>query len=127
MAASPSAPPKPRRERASPSLRERFDAMRNLPPFLRQIWATSPGLTLTSLGLRLVRSLLPVATLYIGKLIIDEAIRLVGLGLQFDGLGEALRGGQLSHLLSLLALPSWWVRSASGTARSAPIRDVSNC
>ncbi|KAF1698074.1 ABC transporter ATP-binding protein [Pseudoxanthomonas jiangsuensis] len=104
MAASPSAPPKPRRERASPSLRERFDAMRNLPPFLRQIWATSPGLTLTSLGLRLVRSLLPVATLYIGKLIIDEAIRLVGLGLQFDGLGEALRGGQLSHLLSLLAL-----------------------
>ena len=104
MAASPSAPPKPRRERASPSLRERFDAMRNLPPFLRQIWATSPGLTLTSLGLRLVRSLLPVATLYIGKLIIDEAIRLVGLGLQFDGLGDALRGGQLSHLLSLLAL-----------------------
>ncbi|MCR6687517.1 ABC transporter ATP-binding protein [Pseudoxanthomonas sp.] len=104
MAASPSAPPKPRRERASPSLRERFDAMRNLPPFLHQIWATSPGLTLTSLGLRLVRSLLPVATLYIGKLIIDEAIRLVGLGLQFDGLGEALRGGQLSHLLSLLAL-----------------------
>ncbi|WP_372013391.1 ABC transporter ATP-binding protein [Pseudoxanthomonas sp. 10H] len=99
-----SAPAKPRRERATPSLRERFDAMRNLPPFLRQIWQTSPGLTLASLGLRLLRALMPVVTLYIGKLIIDEAIRVVGLGLQFDGLGDALRGGQLDHLLWLLGL-----------------------
>jgi ATP-binding cassette subfamily B protein len=33
---------------------------------------------MTSLGLRLVRALLPIATLYVGKLIIDEAVRLVG-------------------------------------------------
>jgi ATP-binding cassette subfamily B protein len=98
------APPKPRRERGNPSLRERFDAMRNLPPFLGQIWRTSPGLTLTSLGLRLVRALMPVVSLYIGKLIIDEAIRLVGLGLHFDSLGQALRGGELDHLLGLLGL-----------------------
>ena len=104
MASPASASPKPRRERGNPSLRERFDAMRNLPPFLRQIWQTSPGLTLASLGLRLVRALMPVVTLYIGKLIIDEAIRLVGLDLRFDGLGEALRGGQLDHLLWLLGL-----------------------
>ncbi|GAB3516752.1 ABC transporter ATP-binding protein [Pseudoxanthomonas daejeonensis] len=102
--APPPASPKPRRERGNPSLRERFDALRNLPPFLRQIWRTSPALTLASLGLRLVRALMPVVILYIGKLIIDEAIRLVGLGLQFDGLGEALRGGQLDHLLWLLGL-----------------------
>jgi ATP-binding cassette subfamily B protein len=78
--------------------------MRNLPPFLRQIWATSPWLTLASLGLRLVRALLPIITLYIGKLIIDEALRLVGLGLGFDSLGDAYRGGQLDHLLWLLVL-----------------------
>ena len=78
--------------------------MRNLPPFLKQIWATSPWLTLSSLGLRLVRSLLPITTLYIGKLIIDEAVRLVALGLGFDNLGDALRGGQLDHLLWLLAI-----------------------
>ena len=104
MAASPAPSPKPRRERGNPSLRERFDAMRNLPPFLRQIWQTSPGLTLASLGLRLLRALMPVVMLYIGKLIIDEAIRVVGLDLQFEGLGQALHGGELDHLLWLLGL-----------------------
>ena len=59
-----------------PSLRERFDALRNVPPFLREIWRASPSLTLATLGLRLVRAFLPVATLYVGKLIIDEALRL---------------------------------------------------
>ncbi|WP_141453209.1 ABC transporter ATP-binding protein [Pseudoxanthomonas sp. z9] len=96
---------KPRRgEKSGPSLRDRFNAMRNLPPFLKQIWATSPGLTLASLGLRLIRALLPVATLYVGKLIIDEAIRLVGLGLPQAGLAELWHGGQLDTLLGLLAL-----------------------
>ena len=38
----------------NPSLRERVSALRNLPPFLRQIWATSRALTLASLGLRLI-------------------------------------------------------------------------
>ncbi|HVI26907.1 MAG TPA: ABC transporter ATP-binding protein [Xanthomonadaceae bacterium] len=88
----------------TPSLRERFDAMRNLPPFLRQIWETSRALTATSLGLRLVRALLPVATLYVGKLIIDEAVRLVGAGVAQAGLADAWRAGELSHLLGLLLL-----------------------
>jgi ATP-binding cassette, subfamily B, bacterial len=88
----------------NPNLRERFNAMRNLPPFLKQIWQTSPGLTIASLGLRLIRALLPIVTLYIGKLIIDEAIRLVGLGLGFDSLGDAWRSGQLNPLLWLLVL-----------------------
>lgn len=61
------------------SLRDRVGALRNLPPFLRQIWATSPGMTIASLALRLIRALLPVITLYVGKLIIDEALRLVAL------------------------------------------------
>ncbi|WP_296282467.1 ABC transporter ATP-binding protein [Pseudoxanthomonas sp.] len=88
----------------TPNLRERFDAMRNLGPFLRQIWQTSRTLTLASLGLRLVRAFVPVVTLYIAKLIIDEAIRLVGLGLDFGSLGEAWRSGQLDTLVTLLAL-----------------------
>ncbi|MGH8080043.1 MAG: ABC transporter ATP-binding protein, partial [Lysobacter sp.] len=87
-----------------PSLRERFNALRNLPPFLRQIWATSPALTLITLGLRLIRALLPVATLYVGKLIIDEAVRLVGTGHGFDSMSQAWSSGQLNTLLMLLAL-----------------------
>src|SRR5690606_12079026 len=104
MSAKPDAKPGAARGQGTPSLRERFDALRNLPPFLRQIWATSPGLTVASLGLRLVRALLPVLMLYIGKLIIDEVVRLAGLGGSFDGLAEALRGGLLETLLGLLAL-----------------------
>jgi len=86
-----------------PSFRERVDAMRNLPPFLRQVWQTSPGLTLASLGLRLIRALMPVAMLYVGKLIIDEAVRLAGAG-AMPPLGEALASGHLDTLLELLAL-----------------------
>jgi len=56
------------------SLRERVAAIRNIPPFLRLIWATSRPLTLGTVLLRLVRAVLPVATLYLGKLIIDEVI-----------------------------------------------------
>jgi ATP-binding cassette, subfamily B, bacterial len=90
--------------RTGPSLRERFDAMRNLPPFLRQIWRTSRWLTLTSIGLRVLRALIPVASLYIGKLIIDEAIHLVGQSPGFTAFGQALASGRLDRLLELLAL-----------------------
>jgi ATP-binding cassette subfamily B protein len=85
-------------------LRQRFGAMRNLPPFLREIWASSPWLTSASLGLRLVRALMPVATLYVGKLIIDEAVRLVGAHMPHDTLSAAWQSGGLSHLMQLLAL-----------------------
>ncbi|WP_368565752.1 ABC transporter ATP-binding protein [Pseudoxanthomonas sp. UTMC 1351] len=89
---------------SKPNLRERFNAMRNLPPFLKQIWQTSPGLTLASVGLRAIRALLPIVALYIGKLIIDEAIRVVALGLPQTGLGNAWRSGALDHLAWLLVL-----------------------
>ncbi len=98
------ASPEPKRPRTNPSLRERVSALRNIPPFLREIWATSKLLTITSLGLRLIRALLPIITLYVGKLIIDEAVRLVGLGLGFDTLDAAWRSGQLNPLLWLLAI-----------------------
>jgi len=92
----------PARKPQNPSLKERFAALRNLPPFLREIWGTSKILTLSSLGLRLLRALLPIVTLYVGKLIIDEAVRLVGVGVRFNGLSDAWRSGQLNGLLVLL-------------------------
>ena len=109
MADTPASPasaalPDPKRARANPSLRERVSALRNIPPFLREIWATSKLLTTASLGLRLIRALLPIITLYVGKLIIDEAVRLVGMGLGFDTLDAAWRSRQLNPLLWLLAI-----------------------
>ena len=67
------APPAPGHQ----SWRERLGALRNLPPFLTLVWRTSPALTLGQALLRIVRALLPVATLYVGKLIIDEVVLLV--------------------------------------------------
>ncbi len=94
----------PRRRRANPSLRERVGALRNLPPFLRQVWEASPALTMASLGLRVVRALLPVAALYVGKLIIDEVVRLIALDAGFASLVEAWRSGLLQPLAILLAI-----------------------
>ena len=79
------------------------------------LWRTGPGLTAGSLGLRLVRAGLPIATLFVAKLIIDEVVRLgshpavqapwvdvlesrlgvlllaeLGLALLADGLGRAV-------------------------------------
>jgi ATP-binding cassette subfamily B protein len=59
-----------------PSLKERFKALRNLPPLFRMIWTTSPAMTVASLMLRFIRAAVPLATLYVGKLIIDEVVRL---------------------------------------------------
>ena len=85
------------------NLRQRFSAMRNIPPFLREIWATSKPLTAAAIGLRLVRAFLPIATLYIGKLIIDEAVRLIGLGVAQE-LRAAWESGALDHLILLLGV-----------------------
>ncbi|MEQ9443005.1 MAG: ABC transporter ATP-binding protein [Cyclobacteriaceae bacterium] len=58
------------------SLQERFSALRTLPPFFRLIWQTSPKLFAANVILRVIRAAIPVTTLYIGKLIIDEVVRL---------------------------------------------------
>ena len=103
MSSRPHAAAVPDPSAGRPSFQERLSALRNLPPFLKEIWRTSRPLTVTTLGLRLVRALMPVVMLYIGKLIIDEAIALVGAGVVGDGFAEAWRSGQLDHLAVLLA------------------------
>src|SRR3954463_310683 len=62
------------------SLRERVGALRNLPPFLKLIWQTSPAISVALIVLRLVRALLPVATLYVGALIIDAVVAAIPTG-----------------------------------------------
>jgi len=86
------------------TVRERFAALRNVPPFLRSIWATSRWLTASSVLLRLVRALLPVITLYVGKLIVDEVVHQVRLGGFHGDLATWLHGGRLQRLGLLLAL-----------------------
>jgi ATP-binding cassette subfamily B protein len=97
-------------ERGSPppgaarSMRERFGALRNIPAFLQLVWRTSPALTLAQCALRIVRALLPVLSLYVGKLIIDEVVLLVQAPRPAGGMQEWIASGLLDHIGLLLAL-----------------------
>jgi ATP-binding cassette, subfamily B, bacterial len=59
-----------------PSLKEKFDALRNLPRFFVLVWRTNRWLTVSNILLRILKSALPVIILYVGKLIIDEVLLL---------------------------------------------------
>ncbi|KQU46961.1 ABC transporter ATP-binding protein [Sphingomonas sp. Leaf339] len=82
--------------------RERLGALRNLPPFLAMVWRTSRLLTSTTLAVRLVRALLPIATLFVGKLIIDEVVLLNQLVDRPAGIGRWWGSGLLGRLEALL-------------------------
>jgi ATP-binding cassette subfamily B protein len=84
------------------TFKERFGALRTLRPFVVMVWRTSPGLTAGSLFLRLVRALLPVISLYIGKLIIDDVVKLVQLPGRPTTLQDWVDSGQLNWLAILL-------------------------
>ncbi|MFW6206492.1 MAG: ABC transporter ATP-binding protein [Gemmatimonadota bacterium] len=60
------------------SASERFRALGYLPTLLKWVWRVSPSMTLGSVALRLLRSGLPVSQLWVGKLIIDEVVLIVG-------------------------------------------------
>ena len=101
-----SAPPPPPGGRAPlpqpRTMRERFGALRNLPAFLRLVWRTSPALTTGTLALRLLRAVLPVVTLYVGKLIIDEVVARALMPGAPTTLGDWYASGLLDRLLWLL-------------------------
>lgn len=82
--------------------RERLGALRNLPPFLAMVWKTSRLLTATTLAVRLVRALLPIATLFVGKLIIDEVVHLSALTARPPSFTGWLSSGLLVRLETLL-------------------------
>jgi ATP-binding cassette subfamily B protein len=84
------------------SLKERVGALKNLRPFLLMVWRTSRGLTSASLLLRLVRAVLPVVSLYIGKLIIDNVVLLVQAPDRPETLQLWLGSGLLNRLILLL-------------------------
>ncbi|QEM12656.1 ABC transporter ATP-binding protein [Mucilaginibacter rubeus] len=58
------------------SFKERLSALSNLPEFFSLVWQSSPGKTTMSFLLRIIRSAMPVALLYVGKLIIDQVVLL---------------------------------------------------
>jgi ATP-binding cassette subfamily B protein len=51
-----------------------MDALRHVPRLLRMVWQTHRGFTAAMLVLRVVRGFIPVATFWVGKLIIDTVL-----------------------------------------------------
>src|SRR4051812_13420016 len=74
-----------------PALKERIAALRYVPRLISLVWETQPVYATTMLVLRIVQSVVPLATLWIAKLVIDEVLHL------------ARSGGSSHHLWMLVA------------------------
>src|SRR5215213_927767 len=70
-----------------PSFRERIDALRYVPKLMRLVWQTHRGFTIAMGLLRLVRAFVPIATLWIGKLIIDGVVAAQRTGASWRTIG----------------------------------------
>src|SRR6266705_2233229 len=56
---------------------ERLSALRNVPPVLKIVWRSGPGVVTFGVVARVIAALLPVALTWIPKLIIDILVRLM--------------------------------------------------
>ena len=98
-----------------PNWGQRLEALKYVPPLLRLVYQTHRGYTVAILTLRAIRSFVPLAVLWIGKLIIDGVIGAARVrtggatvdwwhlgGLVALELGIAIAGEGLARLSSLL-------------------------
>ncbi|MFC3563221.1 ABC transporter ATP-binding protein [Pedobacter jamesrossensis] len=76
------------------SFRDRLSSLKNLPNFFKLVWQSSPSKTSISFALRIVRSAMPLALLYVGKLIIDQVV----------ALNSGASSGDMQRLWELVAL-----------------------
>src|SRR5688572_32221279 len=74
--------------------REKLAAMRHLPRLLRLVWETEPRYVIGVLLFRILAALVPLAVLWIGKLIVDEVVSGIGR-YATDGVVEWRRIGWL--------------------------------
>src|SRR5206468_10572449 len=63
-----------RRAKEPASWKQRLEALRYVPALFRLIWRAHRGYTLAMVALRVIRSVVPVATFWVGKLILDSVI-----------------------------------------------------
>jgi ATP-binding cassette subfamily B protein len=77
--------------------RERLQALRHLPRLLRMVWETEPRYVVAILALRVARAVIPLAVLWVGKLIVDEVVRAIAVA----GAGGDAPWLRLAELLAL--------------------------
>ena len=86
-------PPVPRRPEGDATWRTRLASLRNIRPLLGMVWETSPPLVSITILIRLVRALLPLAMLWISKLILDGVVAWIKRG-----------NGNAAHIWKLVAM-----------------------
>ena len=94
-------------------LRERVGALRYLPPLFGLVWQTSPALTAATVALRLVRAFVPVAMLWVGKLIVDEVVAVNATGALGDAFSVAAWASGPLATLGVLLLAEFGLALAS--------------
>jgi len=62
-----------------PAWRERIQAVKHVPRLLRLVWHSEPRYVAGILVLRVLRSLVPLVVLWIGKLIVDEVVHAIAM------------------------------------------------
>lgn len=73
--------------------RERLAALQNIPPVLKLVWDSGPGLVAAAIGCRVLTALVPVGVLWVAKLIVDTVV------------GTLKNGGPFpTHIWILLAI-----------------------
>src|SRR6266496_2468757 len=130
-------------ESPSPTWGQRLAALKHVPPLVRLVFETHRGYTAAILALRAVRSFIPVAVLWVGKLIIDGVIAagaaakaggapdwwhlagLVGLELGIAVVGEGL--ARLSALLESLLGDLFANRLSVRLMQHAATLDLAQC
>jgi len=70
----------PRKPDGDATWRTRLASLRNVKPLLGMVWDTSPPLVSATTFLRLVRALLPLAMLWVSKLILDGVVAWIKRG-----------------------------------------------
>jgi ATP-binding cassette, subfamily B, bacterial len=73
-------PPIPRKPEGDATWRTRLASLRNIRPLLGMVWDTSPALVSITTALRLIRALLPLAMLWVSKLILDGVVAWIRRG-----------------------------------------------
>ena len=77
--------------------KERLGALNNLPEFFSLIWSCDCWLAVFNILLRVIRASLPLMMLYVGKLIIDEIVRI-----SVSASSPAVENQEMSILMTLI-------------------------
>src|ERR1700743_1343140 len=64
----------PQSQDATPRWRERVSALKNMPPGLRMVWEAAPGVIVASLTCRVLVALIPLAAVYVTKVIVNAIV-----------------------------------------------------